>query len=99
MSLGRELTSSSSPEAGPASCSPAQTHQCRLRQQPADAPLADPGPGLPDPGGPAQLGQQIRDSQHSRGHTGLNICSSTLANKYSGELSVGVFQVDICIYV
>lgn len=78
MTLCRELASSSSPEAGPASCSPAQTHQCQLRQQPADAPLPDPGSGLPDPGHP---------SQQSRGHTGLNIGGSVLANKYTGELS------------
>lgn len=86
MTLGRALNSSSSTEAGPASCSPGQTHHYQHKQQPADAPLPDPD--LPDPGLSAQLGQQIRDSQHSRGLTGLNIGSSTLANKYTGELSV-----------
>lgn len=77
MTLGQELNSSSSPEA-------AQTHQSQHKQQPSDAPLPDSG--LPDSGLPAQLGQQIRDSQHSRGHAGLSVGSSTLANKYTGEL-------------
>lgn len=90
MTLCRELASSSSPEAGPASCSPAQTHQCQLRQQPADAPLPDPGSGLPDPGSGLPdpgLPDPGHPSQQSRGHTGLNIGGSVLANKYTGELS------------
>lgn len=93
------MTLGCSPEAGPGSCNPAQAHQCQHKQQPASAPLLDSG--LPDPGLPAQLGQQIRDSQHSRGHAGLSLGSSTLANKYTGELSLSaiVVQVEICIYI